>query len=421
MEIDFVDDFLAQYRKQYDFYDQAGRLAAKMLEGSLKDTGIRSIVTSRAKAIEGLKAKVRARAPRKTYASVEDIFEDIVDLAGVRVALYFPGEQTQADRIIQNLFILHRKPKRFPDPSTKAAYEKRFSGYHATHYRVRLKEKDLKDVQKHYAKAKIEIQVASVLMHSWAEVEHDLVYKPQQGELSPDEYAILDELNGMVLEGESGLKRLQEAGEARVAAAGRPFSNYYDLASHLLATSARVVGSSIGDTALGRIDLLFELIKRLDRGTPERLKPYIVAIKPDFEQRPLAEQIIDQLLAENPTRYPLYESLRASRPVPSDYAGKTREEVDLETHEEVSQFLVRWVAFEKKIIEKAKRLGVQGIYASSRLLSRMGVEDETLLKDFERIRRMRNEVVHGLSLPSAENLRDAGGRIEEISNDLEHL
>ena len=419
--MDVVADFLAQYRKQYDFYDQAGRLAAKMLEGSLRDTGIRSIVTSRAKAIEGLKAKVRARAPRKNYACVGDVFEDIVDLAGVRVALYFPGEQTQADRIVQNLFILQGKPKMFPDSATKAAYEKRFSGYHASHYRVQMREDDLKDVQKHYTEAKIEIQVASVLMHSWAEVEHDLVYKPQQGELSADEYAILDELNGMVLEGENGLKRLQKAGEARVAAIGRSFGNYYDLASHLLGSSALVGGGAIRETALGRVDLLFEFLKRLDLGTPEELKRYVLALKPDFEKRPLAEQIIDQLLGEDPARYPLYESVRASRPVPGDYVGKTREKVDPETNEEISQFLGRWVAFEKKIKGHAKRLGVPGIYASRTLLSLVGVDDERLLKDFEQIRRMRNKVVHGFSLPSAENLRDAAGRLEEISNELKQL
>jgi ppGpp synthetase/RelA/SpoT-type nucleotidyltranferase len=233
MSKDLIDKFIALYRKQYDFYDQAGRLAAKKLEGRLRATGIRSIVTSRAKAVEGLKAKVHARATRKHYSSVEDIFDDIVDLAGVRVALYFPGENTQADSIIQNLFTLQGQPKMFPDPSTKAAYEKRFSGYHATHYRVQMIEHGLKDAQKHLAEAKIEIQVASVLMHSWAEVEHDLVYKPQQGDLSDDEYAILDKLNGLVLNGERDLKRLQKAGEARVAAGSRPFSNHYDLASYL--------------------------------------------------------------------------------------------------------------------------------------------------------------------------------------------
>ncbi len=48
-------------------------------------------------------------------------------------------------------------------------------------------------------------------MHSWAEVEHDLVYKPINGKLSDEEYAILDEINGLVLSGEIALERLQKA------------------------------------------------------------------------------------------------------------------------------------------------------------------------------------------------------------------
>ena len=113
-------------------------------------------------------------------------------------------------------------------------YPKRFSGYWATHYRVQLRESSLNDAQNRYKDARIEIQVASVLMHAWAEVEHDLVYKPLQGKLSENEYAILDELNGLVIAGEIALERLQKAGEARVTTGGRAFSNHYDLAAHLL-------------------------------------------------------------------------------------------------------------------------------------------------------------------------------------------
>jgi hypothetical protein len=58
-------------------------------------------------------------------------------------------------------------------------------------------------------------------MHAWAEVNHDLVYKPARGELSDEEYSALDQLNGLVLVGEIGLERLQKAGEARVAVGGR--------------------------------------------------------------------------------------------------------------------------------------------------------------------------------------------------------
>jgi len=202
MAIDLIDNFIARYRREYDFFDQAARLAAQILEGRLRAAGIRSIVTSRAKAVGRLEAKVRERASRKNYACVENIFDDIVDLTGIRVAMYFPGEHTQADSIIRSLFNLQDEPKTFPDPSTQPRYKKRFLGYLATHYRVQLKEAVLSDAQNRYAEARIEIQVASVLMHSWAEVEHDLVYKPQQGALSDEEYDILDELNGLVLAGE---------------------------------------------------------------------------------------------------------------------------------------------------------------------------------------------------------------------------
>ena len=84
-----------------------------------------------------------------------------------------------------------------------------------TRVRIQLKDNSLQDTQKRYVNSKTEIQVASVLMHAWSEVEHDLVYKPLNGTLSEEELAILDELNGLVLAGEIALERLQIAGTAR--------------------------------------------------------------------------------------------------------------------------------------------------------------------------------------------------------------
>src|SRR5574341_1274205 len=245
-----VEDFIARYRKEYDFYDQAARLVAQILEGRLQGAGIRSMVTSRAKAVSRLEEKVRKRNSSKNYASTDDIYNDIVDLAGVRVALYFPGERGQVDSMIKSLFSLAEPQKEFPSGSS-LTYPKRFSGYWATHYRIQLRESSLNDAQKRYKDAHVEIQVASGLMHAWAEVEHDLVYKPLQGKLSEDEYAILDELNGLVIAGEIALERLQKAGETRVATGGRAFSNHYDLAAHLLNAAGPILKGPLGDNALG--------------------------------------------------------------------------------------------------------------------------------------------------------------------------
>ncbi len=139
-----VEDFIARYRKEYDFYDQAARLLAQILEGRLQGAGIRAMVTSRAKTVGRPEAKVRKRNSDKHHSSMDDIYGDIVDLAGVRVALYFPGERSQVDSIIKSLFFLPEPQKDFP--STRVpTHPKRFSGYWATHCRVQLRESSLSD------------------------------------------------------------------------------------------------------------------------------------------------------------------------------------------------------------------------------------------------------------------------------------
>ena len=160
-------------------------------------------------------------------------------------------------RLIDELFVVSAT-KKFPDGSPPS-YEKRFAGYSATHYRIRLRESNLAEAQKRYAEARIEVQIASVLMHAWAEVEHDLVYKPFEGKLSDDEYAILDELNGMVMAGEIALERLQRAGDVRVASRDRPFANHYELAAHLL-NKAKVGESTAMQAGLGRVDQLYDRV-----------------------------------------------------------------------------------------------------------------------------------------------------------------
>jgi ppGpp synthetase/RelA/SpoT-type nucleotidyltranferase len=103
--VDLIDEFVERYTKEYDFYSQAANLARQKLEADLQAAGIRSIVTARAKSIARLEDKCGQRnLTHKPYTSIPDIYDDIVDLAGVRVALYFPGEGDQVDHAIGRLF-----------------------------------------------------------------------------------------------------------------------------------------------------------------------------------------------------------------------------------------------------------------------------------------------------------------------------
>jgi Region found in RelA / SpoT proteins len=105
-DVDLIDQFVSRYRHEFDFFEQAGRLVALHLDTRLQASGIRAIVTSRAKNPKRLEEKVRQRAADRPYKSVEEVYADIVDLAGVRVALYFPGERNEVDKIIRDQFNL---------------------------------------------------------------------------------------------------------------------------------------------------------------------------------------------------------------------------------------------------------------------------------------------------------------------------
>jgi ppGpp synthetase/RelA/SpoT-type nucleotidyltranferase len=119
--VDLIDQFVSRYRCEFDFFEQAGRLVAQQLEARLQASGIRAMVTYRAKNARRLEEKVRQRAPSRSYKSDEDIYADIVDLAGVRVALYFPGERNEVDKIVRDQFNLTSAPKEMSEPNPKNA------------------------------------------------------------------------------------------------------------------------------------------------------------------------------------------------------------------------------------------------------------------------------------------------------------
>jgi ppGpp synthetase/RelA/SpoT-type nucleotidyltranferase len=418
--LDLISQFISRYRKEFDFYEQACRMVSQVLDSNLQSAGIRAIVTSRAKNPTRLEAKVRQRAVQKSYSSVDEIYEDIVDLAGVRVALYFPAEREEVGKIVSSLFVAIAQPKEFPT-SAQPSYSKRFSGYWATHYRIRLPESLLNESQKRYSDAKVEIQVASVLMHAWSEVEHDLVYKPLQGKLSREEYSILDELNGLVIAGEIALERLQRAGELRVSRHDREYTNHYDLASSLLELSRdQLSGQNIHESLVGRVDFLFELLKSTNLNTPERLQKYISALHTDFEKRPLSEQIIDQILAEDPERYAKYNSIRSLDASNLPYAAASNYR---RTHQTtaIGDFMALWIEYEQKVRGYVSSQGIKPLTPVMPLLKSVNGVPPDLIESAERLRKFRNQLVHGIEVPDAEFINAQKDELQSLISRLNDI
>lgn len=257
-----IDEFMGRYNKEYDFYFNLAKQVEDDLEKHLRDSGVRCIVSSRAKSPDRLRIKITGRNVEKCYQNVDAVFEDIVDLSGVRVAIYFPDNMAEVDKVIRDLFTVE-KEKKFPEDKDQTPspgeYEKVFSGYKARHYRVRMKG-ETRYSQLH----PVEIQVASVLMHAWSEVEHDLVYKPFQGNLSREEHMILDEINGLVLAGNLALERLQQAGRSRTEAQNYEFKNHYDLTSYFINENSSIMTEGLNFRSLFKVMKVIGRTKRSD-------------------------------------------------------------------------------------------------------------------------------------------------------------
>lgn len=108
-----VDQFVNDYLREYDYHSEAARICHSRCEGILALRGIRAMITHRAKNPTKLRAKLEQRNKSKNYSSLESIRTDIIDLAGVRIALYFPGDRTEVAKLIAANFDVMAK-RRFP-------------------------------------------------------------------------------------------------------------------------------------------------------------------------------------------------------------------------------------------------------------------------------------------------------------------
>lgn len=419
--LEVIDKFLNQYMREVDFYEKAARICAETCENELEREGIRAIVTYRAKRIDRLKEKLIKRSERKNYKSIDDIYNDIVDLAGVRIAIYFPNDLSKIDKFIKSKFSV-RQIKEFPQIEDGAkkknknnSYKKIFSGYHATHYRVNLKIKDPTQDESMYGQAIIEIQVASVLMHAWAEVEHDLVYKPLNGELSVDEYEILDELNGLILAGELALKRLQKAVKDRVIKDDRFFSSHYELAAFIYDKISAQSDVKFEDVTMGRVDVFYKFLKTIDLNRPDYIDGYLEKVDPQCKNSSIVEQIIDMIISNDPSLYKTFLKVKNQMANKNPYTNYN-EESEFKRSKPIFFFIDKWADLQYVMKKYIKRfypdISLQPLITVETIMNFFNDMDlETKLMNVQNIN---TELIRGDTIPADELLINEGKKIEYV-------
>jgi len=384
-----IDDFIRQYNKEFDYYQKLSQIVANKIEDQLFKRGLKAIVTYRAKRPDRLKDKLVKRNEEIKYKTVEDIFNDIVDLAGIRVSLYFPSEREIINEIINELFHIE-KTKEFPSAAHTPKYTKRFSGYWASHYRVKLKEESL---TKRYLDTLAEIQVASVLMHAWSEVEHDLVYKPFSGDLSKEELAILDEINGLVLTGEIALERLQSAMADRTRQK-KNITDKFELTNYLISSvMSRNMAHNLGNTSL--LNNYLSTTKSLDI---KNLDGYISNINIDSKDS-ISDQILNDLLindydTKKPNLKNYFKNLNISEKKASGFES----------------FIKCWVVLEKatrEFITEEETRSRKYMIPDYRILKEKKILTIVETCQLSQIRQVRYYLLHGLETPTENDFKDS--------------
>lgn len=320
-----VLEYLEGYDREYDYCQQVAKICAKICEEFLDSNGIRAIVSHRAKSRSSLERKISQRIKSENYyCNHDEIRRDIVDLSGVRIALYFPGDQDEVEALVKKCFRLE-VTKRFPEDSRRIvdSYEKRFSGYAARHHRVFLSEDALSSHNSRYAGSRVEIQVASVLMHAWSEVEHDLVYKPISGEISREEHEILDQINGLVSVGEMALESLQASGKKRLTDSDKAFRNHYEIASYIVDHYKGGEAALFLERTMGPSDILFRLLRETNLLKPSQLLEFLPKSPLGSESAgTVSDYAIDAISRKSPENRKaylktLFGSVYSSRPADS--------------------------------------------------------------------------------------------------------
>ena len=166
---------VSEYLHHAAFYTELANSAKRIAEEALKRRGIR-IHSIEARAKDPASFGRKASKPSKDDPSkpmYPDPISQITDKAAIRIITFFPRTIREIDEMLRTEFSVI---EHF-DKGENLIEEERF-GYQSVHYLVTINSArtSLAEYER-FQTALIEVQVRTILQHSWAEIEHDIQYK----------------------------------------------------------------------------------------------------------------------------------------------------------------------------------------------------------------------------------------------------
>lgn len=175
-------NILEEYNKKLPLYQEFCNTMKNLLSRLLVNNGYKCQITSRIKSFESVKEKISRKAEEGiTYEKLDDIH----DIAGIRIIFYLESDKK---KFIPDLY------KELTPKNLELFERHKEKGYLSTHVIAMFGPKRLMlGEYKKYKGLQCEIQLTSALYHAWAEIEHDIFYKPDE-KMMNSQQQIIDEL-----------------------------------------------------------------------------------------------------------------------------------------------------------------------------------------------------------------------------------
>jgi putative GTP pyrophosphokinase len=155
-----------EFQKNISLYDNLGKNVLESLRILLENENIKVLsIYYRIKETDSFMEKNE----RKSY---DNPLIEIEDICGIRIICYYQKDITRIIEIIKNEFTIHESQNK----ETKLGFDQ--FGYRSHHIIASIKKEWEKTPNfRGLLNLKCEIQVRTILMHAWAEIEHSLAYK----------------------------------------------------------------------------------------------------------------------------------------------------------------------------------------------------------------------------------------------------
>jgi ppGpp synthetase/RelA/SpoT-type nucleotidyltranferase len=162
--------FLYEYSQEFGGLIASAKLAEDLIRSILKPSHLEiHQVAARVKGLDSMRLKLR----RKHYSHPE---RDVLDKIGVRVITYYMDD---VDRVAE-LLKLEFEIDSANSEDKRTTLETSAFGYRSVHLIARLQGSRLASPEYSSLRGRwFEIQVRSLLEHAWAEIEHEVKYKPR--------------------------------------------------------------------------------------------------------------------------------------------------------------------------------------------------------------------------------------------------